>query len=49
MGLQHNPAHAEGFGFGEPQKFRFAFALFGGEFEVNVAVNVDGAFHHVVV
>jgi hypothetical protein len=49
MGLEHNAAHAQGLGLGQPKKLRLAFALFGGKFEIDVAMNIDRAFHHVVV
>ncbi len=49
MRFQHDTAHAHRLGFGQPEKLRLAFALFGGKFEIDMAVDVDRAFHHVVV
>ncbi|MND04539.1 hypothetical protein D3C83_248670 [compost metagenome] len=49
MRFQHHAAHAQRFGLGQPEKFWLAFAFFGGELEIDMAVDVDRAFHHVVV
>src|SRR5262245_13021730 len=47
--LEHDAAHAHRLSLGQPKKLWLALALLGGEFKVDVAVDVDHAFHHVVV
>ena len=49
VGFQHDTAHTHRLGLGQPEKLGLAFALLGGKLEIDVAVNVDDAFHHVVV
>ena len=49
MRFQHDAAHAHRLSLGEPEKLRLALTLLRGKFEVDMAVNVDHACHHVIV
>ena len=49
MRFQHDAAHAHRLGFRQPEELRLALALFGGKFEIDMAVDVDDTCHHVVI
>jgi hypothetical protein len=49
MGLQNHAAHAHSLSLRQPLKLRLPFSFFGGEFEVDVTMDVNSAFHHLVI
>src|SRR5262249_55494075 len=49
VGLQDHAAHTHSLGLRQPLKLRFPFSFFGRKLEVDVTMDVNGAFHHFVI